>query len=640
MNNIHLRSLVDMDALEQWLDAHALDDLATDTETTGLDVFEPDFACGIVCLAHADGTSVTMDGRDVPLVKAALKAARAGGRSLWAHNAGYDAWVLRKTCKVKLTSLLCSAVAARVVWPGRRSGHSLKRLRPTTQTAQDALKARWVEVAAEMGVGVAKGKAWLPQAVRHLPADDPALIAYVVEDTVETARLVEEIKKRLQPGDVEHLQRDLAVDQALRWTGYEGLAVDRDRLREVLEETEAEVEVRIEHFGFRPAFGGNARYAWLAAHGIELPPTKKSKEKLEAAMDDPEMDPDDYPALTPSLNKKDRPLAKVPAEHVDEWAYLCQSIVMENSVPKLHEIYRKSAHDGLAHTTLTVNAAKTGRMSTSNPGTQNISAAVKPSFLAKPGMVLVSADLAHVEPSIMAAASGDPVLTALCSDPEADVYEETAATIWGEQVRERDAAGERTPEAKALRKQGKAPFLGLGYGMGNVTFAVTLGLSPNEDGKAEAASARRATLGMYPVLGQWLEEVKARAKRGEQITTLDGRRLPRRPDIPYVAPNHIIQGTAASIFKTMVLDVHAALAELPPLNGRRARIWLPVHDEIIVECPDDDGYIMAVAKILIRCMTTQINGVPLWAEPQYLGHRWRKDGKPIPVSATEVGAVA
>jgi DNA polymerase I len=57
-----------------------------------------------------------------------------------------------------------------------------------------------------------------------------------------------------------------------------------------------------------------------------------------------------------------------------------------------------------------------------------------------------------------------------------------------------------------------------------------------------------------------------------------------------VAVNMPIQGTAADILKRAMIDVHAALNRRPDgPAGRRARMILTVHDELLFEVPRDEA---------------------------------------------------
>ena len=77
-----------------------------------------------------------------------------------------------------------------------------------------------------------------------------------------------------------------------------------------------------------------------------------------------------------------------------------------------------------------------------------------------------------------------------------------------------------------------------------------------------------------------------------------------------------IQGTAADIIKIAMVRVHRRLAD----EGLRARLILQVHDELIVECPEEESE--KAGKILREEMERAADlSVPLTAEV-HSGHSW------------------
>lgn len=583
-----LHSPADLPLLADWLSA-GRSSLAFDTETTGLDVFEPGFTVGVCAFADRDGNVFAFDGRNTLTARAAIRLAFGSGRNIWAHNAKYDAWVIRRTLTLKLTSLRCSEVAARTARPGLMS-YSLKKLRPTTQAAQDALKARWQELSPARVIG--GERSWLPVAVRHMPADDPAMLAYVAEDAVETARLVQELAadREVRP----FIETELAADQLWRWTGYAGLNVDTGFVAAQLVVLEEEKAAAEERFGLAPWANTNARREWVADRGIVLPLTQKGG---------------------PSFEKKLRSKTQVPDDQIEAWAEFTAAIDLNGTVSKLNELLRKAGAAGVVHPGINVNRARTGRMSVQDPALQNLKGSLRQSLLARPGFVLVGADLSHVEPSIMAAVSQDALLARHC-DADHDVYVETAAVVWGDGARATNPDGGLTAEAARFRKKAKVVFLALGYGMGDASFGTLLGVS-----KGEAKVVRAKVLGVYRDLGAWIQRTRRAAKQGQVPRTLSGRPLPLCPgDLAYRATNFVIQGSAKDVFSGMVTAVAARL----PAG---ARLWLPVHDELVVECLPAD--VRLVGEILAECMQATIGAVHIHGSPEYIGPRWAKEGVSI-----------
>ena len=85
-----------------------------------------------------------------------------------------------------------------------------------------------------------------------------------------------------------------------------------------------------------------------------------------------------------------------------------------------------------------------------------------------------------------------------------------------------------------------------------------------------------------------------------------------------VALNMPIQGTAADIIKLAMVHVFQRLKE----EGLRSRLILQVHDELIVECPEEEAdhvcevlkYEMEHAAELAVPLTVEVHKGHSWAE--------------------------
>ena len=573
-------STAHLPAAEVWLHTHPAR-LTLGTETTGPDVFASGFQVRVVTLGHSDGAVLAFPGRDRELVRRALAHAAAGGRPLLAHNATHGAWALRATSGVKLSHLRCSLVAARVAYPDRPAAEefSLKALRPAAQTAQDTLKASL----AQTHPNLAWRSDWLPLAARELAWDTPELLAYVGEATVEGARLVDELAARAELR--QFMLDEVRTDQIWRWQGFDGIRVDHARLRAMRDAAAPALAAAEAEFGFQPWTNSTGRQAYVESLGVTLPRTKTGALRL---------------------GKRERPTAVVPDEATEAWGRFCAAIDLHTGQTQVAQLL---ASGGLLRSRIAVNGAATGRSTSAGPNLQNFSPAIRETVIAAPGCTLVGADLAHVEPSVLAALTRDPLLVEHCA-PGRDVYVEVAAVIWGGTALETDADGAPTAAAAKLRKRAKIVFLALTYGMGNAALAATLGT--DED---EAKRIRASALGVYTGLARWSKDVTARAKAGERLTTLAGRPLPLLANAAYRAVNYVVQGSAADIFKAMTREIAAGL----PVG---ARVLIPVHDELIVECREEDAD--PVATLIRTAMHTEIDGVPVWGDPEIIGTRWRK----------------
>ena len=118
----------------------------------------------------------------------------------------------------------------------------------------------------------------------------------------------------------------------------------------------------------------------------------------------------------------------------------------------------------------------------------------------------------------------------------------------------------------------------------------------------------------------------AQGKTEGYVTTLMGRRryLPELSDKSYAirqfgeraAMNSPIQGTAADIIKLAMIRVHDELLA----RGLQARLILQVHDELIVETPEDE--VETVKALVSECMAGVMQlSVPLLATVS-VGKTW------------------
>jgi DNA polymerase-1 len=598
-----VRNESDLPAFLDWLAQHP-GRLALDTETDNAKhVFNPGFGCHIVSVGASDGSGWSVSGADRRLARRVITETFQGTRRrVWAHNANYDAWVIRKTLGLKLESLRCTLLGARVAHPGLKS-HGLKELRPETQSTLDALQAAW-----ELHTGSSvrgAGKDWLARAVSELPLATPALLAYATVDAIECARLADDLAALdwARP----HILREVKVDQMWRWTGYDGIRVDAPDLQRQIGDIEGALAAAEERLGFVPAPAGNAVHTFVARLGVELPLT---------------------PNGAPSLAQPARRVAVVPEESIDDWHYFCDILEIQASGAKLREIYSHVDINGRVHPKINTAKAITGRSSVTEPAMQNLRSAKDPKnhpaayalnpgllrsqrhvLMAEPGNILVGCDLSHVEPSLLAVATGDPGLVRAVGRDK-DIYVEIAAKVWGATARDVDEQGKRTPAAEKHRSAAKVVLLSLMYGKGDKMLANDLRL-PIKD----AAKLKRQILDSYPTMKKWIERQKKLVEWGGTPQTLSGRRLFGDTGKPYTAVNYIIQGTASDVFKDFCIAVGDRLP-------RGARPFLPVHDEIVIECPPEQAE--TVMTILAEEMYVEMDGVEIWGEPALLGEHWGK----------------
>jgi DNA polymerase-1 len=240
---------------------------------------------------------------------------------------------------------------------------------------------------------------------------------------------------------------------------------------------------------------------------------------------------------------------------------------------------------GRVHTHFSQASVVTGRLASSDPNLQNIPVRtdegrrIRTAFVAPDGASIVSADYSQVELRIMAHLSGDERLLEAFAHGE-DVHRATAAEIFG--VTPPEVGPDQRRVAKSIN-------FGLIYGMSAFGLARQLGL---ERGAAQTYIDRY--FARYPGVARYMEEARESARRHGYVETAFGRRLwfpeirssngNRRQGAERAAINAPMQGTAADLIKMAMIAVNNWLEK----SARKSRLVLQVHDELVLEVPDDE----------------------------------------------------
>jgi DNA polymerase-1 len=250
------------------------------------------------------------------------------------------------------------------------------------------------------------------------------------------------------------------------------------------------------------------------------------------------------------------------------------------------------------HTSFNQTGAVTGRISSSNPNLQNIpirtqlGREVRRAFVADEGWKLVAADYSQVELRVMAHIAQDPGLLG-AFEREEDIHAATAAAVQGISISE---------VTKEQRRIAKSVNFGLSYGQSAYGLAQQTGMS-----QEEARQFIKTYFEKYPGVREYIDLTKRQAAEQGYVETLLGRRRyfpnlatmrgPERGRAEREAINMPIQGTAADIIKIAMIRLHRALQE----GEYRSRMLLQVHDELVLEAPDDE--IEAVVPLVREVMS-------------------------------------
>jgi len=273
--------------------------------------------------------------------------------------------------------------------------------------------------------------------------------------------------------------------------------------------------------------------------------------------------------------------------------------------------------DGRIRTHFQMTVTATGRLSSTEPNLQNIpvrkamGGEIRKMFVAGEGNVLVDADYSQIELRLLAHIADDPVMLEAFRRGE-DIHAVTASQVFG--VALEDVTSVQRFRAKAVN-------FGIVYGISSFSLANDIGVMPKE-----AKAYIDSYLDKYAGVHRYMIRIIESAKSDGFVSTLFGRRryLPELKSPNFntrsfgerVALNMPIQGTAADIMKIAMINAARRLKA----EGLAAQLILQVHDELIVECPENEA--AAVSLILREEMEGAAHlSVPLIAETRS-GKSW------------------
>lgn len=266
-------------------------------------------------------------------------------------------------------------------------------------------------------------------------------------------------------------------------------------------------------------------------------------------------------------------------------------ILEYRSLTKLKSTYcdgllKVIAPDGRIHTSFNQVETRTGRISSLEPNLQNIpirtplGRELRKFFIAGDGETLIDADYSQIELRVLADLSNDEnMINAFNSG--VDIHTTTASQVFGLPV---------DMITKELRSRAKAVNFGIVYGIGAFSLAKDIGVS-----RKEAQEYINNYLATFSGVDKYMNHMIELAKeRGYSETLFNRRRyLPELSSSNHmlrafgerVARNMPIQGTAADIIKIAMVKVDKRLAD----ENMKSRLILQVHDELIVEAPEDEA---------------------------------------------------
>ena len=411
-------------------------------------------------------------------------------------------------------------------------------------------------------------------------------------------------RAQLKQNDLERVyaEIELPLARVLGDMEREGFLVDADALRALGEEFRAHIALLTDEI------------AVLMGARINLNSPKQLGEMLFDKMGLP----------APKKTQRGYSTSAEVLENLAAGHEVCAKILEYRKYQKLESTYIDSLLNlqdaaGRIHSRFDQVATATGRISSAEPNLQNIPVRtelgrqIRRAFIARPGCVLVDADYSQIELRVLAHMSGDETMIEAFREGQ-DIHARTAAEVYGvplEQV------------THEMRSASKAVNFGIVYGISDFTLAKNISVS-----RKEAREFIERYFERYPGVKRYMDAAVAEGREKGYVTTLMGRRryLPELASANFnlrsfgerCAMNSPIQGTAADIIKLAMIRVADALRK----GGYKARLILQVHDELIVEAPEDEQE--RVRALLKDCMEgVAALAVPLKTDIS-VGRDWRE----------------
>ena len=543
--------------------------IAFDTETTGTDPLLAELVGISLSIKEGEGYYIPIGhtlGQQLSLEKiiAALKPIFENEKlSKVGHNAKYDMAVLHEA-GIEVRGLSYDTMlGAFLIEPGSAIG--LKKL------AKAQLQIEMTEIEELIGTGK------MQITMAQVPVADAA--PYAAADADLTLRLFHLQEPKLNELGLRKLLDtvDIPLVPVLLNMELAGVKIDAAFLGEMSQRFEVRLKdierdvYQLVGYEFNlnsPAQLGDALFGKL---GLKAPGERKtSTGKVSVAADVLESMQGLHPVI--DLILENRQLSKLKGTYLD-------------ALPKL-----VNPKTGRVHTSFNQTGAVSGRIASQDPNLQNIpirtelGREVRRAFIVEPGNVMIAADYSQVELRIAAHIANDPGLRAAFAAGQ-DIHRATAAKVLSiplDQV---------TSDQRSFAKRVN---FGLLYGMGTQSLAQQAGISMKE-----AQQFVDAYFAGFPNIRKYIDETKHKAKDDGYVETLLGRRryfpilqtATRDPRTNIMqrsaereAINHPIQGTAADIIKIAMINIQRELAK----QKLKARLILQVHDELILEAPENE----------------------------------------------------
>lgn len=498
-------------------------------------------------------------------------------------NAAFDqAFLTRDGMPIKQRLVHDGMIKAHLIEPRRAIGLkpiSAKLIGPQALLGKDALSEVFHNTGWDWGT---------------IPIDHPAYWQYSALDTMLTAAVMPDLTRDAMPyHDIYEIEmacihvlvgarlRGLRVDMEYVEKTRSRLLVDLERLRALVPidpNKDVQVKEYITSLGVK-----NGRSPVLA----EWWPFRTEKGDVSVDDDALKAFESEFSEVIPLLRE-----------------YRTKSRVVSSYLNNLRKNVDK---DDRVHPHIKQVGARHGRMSVTDPALQTLPRGrlVRDAFIAEDGMKMLLADYSQMEARVFASyAECGPMIESFRAGVDQHTWVASLAYH----------AGDETLVTKQERQVAKNVGFANIYGAGEAKIAVTAGVSTDV-----IHDFLERYNGLFPEIAKFKQTLLAEATRrlreegdGYVFTRL-GRRVPLDADKLFTAFNYLSSGSATGdVLKLKIVELDAA--------GIGEYIRLPVHDEIVMQVPDDE--IDGVREVVERVMPeTQLFSCPLAIESDVV-ERW------------------
>ncbi len=265
------------------------------------------------------------------------------------------------------------------------------------------------------------------------------------------------------------------------------------------------------------------------------------------------------------------------------------------------------------HPTINQNGARTGRISCSDPNLTNLPrpdesslGRIRACFVPRRGYRFLFADYSQLEIRIQAHWTGEVhIIRAIRAGR--DLHDDTCRRIL-----------KKDPKDKELRYIAKKLNLAMQYGMGKTKFCDTV--LADSDGAIRISLAESSVIvdafwDGHPKLKEFFEAVSKEVADTGGVVNAYGRFMPVDRRTAYKGVNYKVQSTAADLVKDRMRQLYYGL-----LKGMKSRMVMQIHDEIMFEIHDTERWLVEPIKELMEEHERFV--VPLTVDLEWSAESW------------------